>query len=424
VLTRSSAGGSRPKAAWRYAAAAALVLQVGVGWSWIGEERSVAHPLSTAIVVRRDFVEIVRLYGTIEAVTSRTVVAPRPVGERAGALVITKLAAPGARVQPGDVLAELDAQTQRQALQDVEAAYGDQRDETIRKEAEGSALSAQGERQLEEAEHALQAARLDVRRNEILSRIDAEKNQQRLQVATERLTLLREMAALRRLVGRTEARMLTIGRERAGAALAAARRNVETMTIRSPQAGVVVRPTLFGSRGPTEVREGQEISPGTAFLEVVDPAAMRVRARVNQIDAVKLAAGQPATVHLDAYPEAAFSGHVSEVGGFAQSGTFSARVREITTLFSVEGATSQLMPDLSAALDVEILRVPRVLIAPRDAVVSIDGRAYMRVRSGHVVERRAVTLGAMSDVEVVVASGVEEGATVLRGPEVARGEEP
>jgi multidrug efflux pump subunit AcrA (membrane-fusion protein) len=71
------------------------------------------------------------------------------------------------------------------------------------------------------------------------------------------------------------------------------------------------------------------------------------------------------------------------------------------------------MPDLSAAVDVELDRRENVLLAPRDAVEFKDGKAFLRVKNGSSAESRAVTIGAMNDLQVEITSGAEAGLPVV-----------
>jgi hypothetical protein len=80
------------------------------------------------------------------------------------------------------------------------------------------------------------------------------------------------------------------------------------------------------------------------------------------------------------------------------------------------------MPDLSAAVDVELERVPDALVAPRDAVLVESGRHFLRIRNGSDFEKTPVTLGLVSEHEVVVQSGAREGSVVMRGRPAAGGD--
>jgi len=84
------------------------------------------------------------------------------------------------------------------------------------------------------------------------------------------------------------------------------------------------------------------------------------------------------------------------------------------TLFAINGSDPRLLPDLSSAVDVETTRLSNVLVVPRDAVISENGHAYVRVQNGSGQEKREVKLGAANNVEQVILSGVEKGAVLLR----------
>ena len=66
----------------------------------------------TVTLARRDFVRSVRLSGTVEAIESTTIAAPRLSGPNTASLVITRLIRPGSRVTPGDLIVEFDRQQQ------------------------------------------------------------------------------------------------------------------------------------------------------------------------------------------------------------------------------------------------------------------------------------------------------------------------
>src|SRR5258708_4845089 len=148
---------------------------------------------------------------------------------------------------------------------------------------------------------------------------------------------------------------------------------------------------------------------------------MQVRGRVKQVDALRLQAGQKTSVRLDAYPDVVLAGRVHQVAAIALGGSFSDKVRTFPVVFTIEGSDPRTMPDLSAAVDVELDRVPGALVAPRDAVTEESGRHFLRIRSGSGFDKTPVTLGLASENEVVVQSGAPEGAVVLRGRPAAGG---
>jgi len=75
-----------------------------------------------------------------------------------------------------------------------------------------------------------------------------------------------------------------------------------------------------------------------------------------KITQVRSQIGQTAKVHLDAYPELMFPGRLEEMAPIGRSGDFSSRLRSFAVIFSIKGSDPRLMPDLSAAIDVDLKR--------------------------------------------------------------------
>jgi multidrug efflux pump subunit AcrA (membrane-fusion protein) len=186
------------------------------------------------------------------------------------------------------------------------------------------------------------------------------------------------------------------------------------MVVRSPLPGLVVLRMNWRGGTMVEIQEGEEARPGMPIMQVVDPSAMLVRLKVNQSDLHVLRAGQPAQISLDAYPGLEFKGRVEQVAPVGTTSRLTERVRNFVAIVSIQGNHPKLMPDLSAAVDVELERIDNAVVVPRDAVTGEKGNFSVRVMEGGRVRERAVTLGQMSDHEVVVASGLEPGVTVQR----------
>ena len=89
-------------------------------------------------------------------------------------------------------------------------------------------------------------------------------------------------------------------------------------------------------------------------MQVVNPATMQVRVAANQQDFPHLQVGQTAKVRLDAYPELVFPAKVDQLAPIGENGSFSAKVRVFAVIFSIQGNDPKLMPDLSAAVDVDV----------------------------------------------------------------------
>jgi multidrug resistance efflux pump len=393
-----------------------LALAVGAVWISFGKKTGVAGSNSTSLatVERRDFVHSLRLHGIVEATQSYSVLVPSLSGATMDTLIVTKLVVSGTTVKQGDLLVEFDRQAQMKNFLDKQAEYRDFEEQIKKKQAEQAAALAKDESELHQAENAVGTAELEMRKNEIVSRIDAEKNQESLEEAKATLKQLRETFELKRQAAEAELRVLEIQRESAHSAMLYAQLNADKMVIRSPVDGLSVLNLIWKEGQMAEVREGEQVRSGAPILQVVNPAAMRVYARVNQVDIPWLRLGQPVRVSLDAYPDLVLSGKLEQISPVSAASGFSQRVRNCAVTFSLQGSDPKLMPDLSAAVDVLLDSVPNALVLPREAVRTENGQSYVFVNSTIGVERRPVKTGPVNDTEVLIESGLEVGTVVRR----------
>ncbi|HEV2178660.1 MAG TPA: HlyD family efflux transporter periplasmic adaptor subunit [Terriglobia bacterium] len=398
--------------------AAILTLAVWVVARWrTGEHAGEASPgQRTATVERRDFLRTLRISGTLQAVQSYVITAPEILGQHSNQLTITKLAPGGARVKAGDLLVEFDRQGQIQDFLDRQAEYRDLVDQIAKKQADEATARAKDDTELQQAEDDLAKAKLEMLKNEIVSRIDAEKNRLTLDETTARVKALRSTYDLKRKAAQADIRDLEIQRDAKQSAMLHAQQNEGKMSIRSPVQGIAVLKSIWKGGQMAEVEEGDQVWTGLPILQVVNPATMEVRANVDQVDVPDLRVGQTARIELDAYPGAVFAGKLDELAPVGVASEFSDKLEQFAATFSLEGSDSRLMPDLSAAVDVELRRVPGALVVPRDALLAEGSHMFARLRQGSGFEKREVKIGPLNDTEAVVESGLDAGDVVERDP--------
>lgn len=293
-----------------------------------------------------------RLKGTTEAVHMRSILAPVLSGQYVATLTLTKVAAAGTRVKQGDVLAEFDRQAQLRDSIDKQADYDKFVGQVAEARGKEDVARAKDETEIKQAEDALSKAQFEMQKLEIMSRIDAEKAKETLEEDQATLAQLRETFDLKRKAAQADIRTLEIQRDRTKQIMLHALADAQLLQIRAPIDGIVVLNPVWKQGQMGEVQEGDQLRPGVPFMQVIDPSMMEIRVAANQEDFVHLHIGQAARVHLDAYPEMVFPGKVEEMAPIADSGDFSPRLRTFTVIFSVVGQDPKMMPDLSAAVDV------------------------------------------------------------------------
>jgi HlyD family secretion protein len=331
-------------------------------------------------------------------------------------MVITRIVRNGTMVHKNDVLVEFDRQAQLKNILDRQAECDGLNQQIRKKQADQASTRLSDETDIKGAEVDVQIALVEMRKNDVIPKYQAEINKANLAEADAQLKQLKETFALKRKAETADIRILDIQRNRALRALEYAKSNVERMTILSPMDGLaVLTPTVKGTR-TVDPQEGDEVRPGYGIMLVVNPSAMQVSARLNQVDVWEVRAGQTAEVKLEAYPELSFPGKVERISAMSSTSSNSKRIRYFSTIISIQGRNPKLLPDLTAAVDIRLQDRSNVLLLPREAVTIENGQASVMIPINGKPERRPVKIGPMNDNEVVIESGLDEGAFVQRHP--------
>jgi len=404
----------------RAAAAVAVVVVLGGGAAFLYARQSIPEPSPTGQregmfkVARCDFVRSIRLNGTVEALQSTTISAPRLSGPNSNSLVVTTLVRPGTTVNQGDLIVEFDRQDQIKNSLDRRAELQDLEQQIAKREAQERAARAHDDSELSLAQSAIARAQLEMGKNELLPKINVEKNKLALEQADATMKQLKATYDLKRRAAEADIRILQIRRDRAANAERQAAGNAERMSIRAPIGGMAVVKTIWKGNSMAEVQEGEEVRAGVPIVDIVNPNAMRVRARVNQADVNELRVGQSVRVGLDAYPALSFEGRIAQISPLGVTSVLSAKVRTFIVLVDVSGSHPNLMPDLSASLDVALDRTPNAIVVPRDAIRQDGTRTIVRVKRGEKLEDRTVTVSATNAHEAMLSGGLEDGTVVAR----------
>ena len=292
-----------------------------------------------------------RLHGLVEAVEFFNLIAPTG---GTGQLTIVRLVPKGTLVKKGDVIVEFDRQAPLREAIDKQAEWKQFEEDIRKKQADMTLQDAIDDTSVKTAENDLALARLETTKNDVLPRIDAQKNTLNLQAAEAKLPSLRTSVALKRKAADAELEILRVKRDRAARVRDRAMAMANALLVRSPIDGLVVPRTMWKNGSMGEPEEGDDVWPGFAMLDVVSPGAMRVKVKVNQVDVHRLKVGMPARITLDAYPERSYPGRLAQIAPIATPGQYSAKLRTFGAIFAIEAQASEIAPDLSAAVDVTL----------------------------------------------------------------------
>ena len=137
-------------------------------------------------VSRRDFVRAVRLSGTVEAIQSTTIAAPRLAGPNTQSLVITRLVRPGSTVQAGDLVVEFDRQQQLTNALDRRAELADLEQQILKREAQERAAAAKDDSEIKVAQSSESRAELEMVKNPMIAEDQCGEEHERARAGARR----------------------------------------------------------------------------------------------------------------------------------------------------------------------------------------------------------------------------------------------
>jgi multidrug efflux pump subunit AcrA (membrane-fusion protein) len=296
-----------------FASVAVVAIIVGL-WAWHVRETRRAETaggatITTAKVERRTFVRTLRLSGTLEAVRSYSLLAPRLTGGDFGNMILTKLTPGGTRVKKGDLLAEFDREAQLKTFMDKQAEYRDLVNQIESKQAEAEIEQTRAQARLQEeqdltdlekARYDVQCAKLEVSKAENLSKLEGEKNKLLLADAEQHLKEEEEKLVSGRAKAAADIDGKKQKREKSLRDVQVTEQDIALLTLRAPQDGMVtIRPNWRASRWSSDsappFKEGDRAWQGARIAEFPDISTLRVNGRVDEADRGRVKEGQPAT---------------------------------------------------------------------------------------------------------------------------------
>jgi HlyD family secretion protein len=401
-------------------AIAAVVLLVGAGVVAAVRRAKPAttdDDIPTARVTRGNFDLKVFATGELRATHIQALTAP-PIG--GGALQITRLLRTGTAVKKGDLVMEFDPNEQRYKLDQSRSELLQADQEITKAKADAEVLAAQDKVALLKAHFDVRRAELDVQKKELVSMIDARKNQLGLEQAQRVLAQLEQDIKSHTASGQATISLALEKRNKAKLAMDQAQQNIDKMRVLAPMDGLVSLNKneeasggfFFSGMSLPEFREGDQVQPGSTICQVIDAKEMELVAKVGESERSNIQVGQSAEARLDALPGEVLHGTVKTIGGVSGHRFFdedaSARF-EVT--IGITTSDPRLRPGLSAAVVIVGDQEKNVLYIPRQALFLKESKRVLYTRSGAGFESREVKIKAQNESRAAI-EGIDAGAEV------------
>jgi HlyD family secretion protein len=151
------------------------------------------------------------------------------------------------------------------------------------------------------------------------------------------------------------------------------------------------------------VKQGGFVGAGDLLLQLADLRKVTVRAFVDEPDIGKLSPGDPIEITWDAVPGRVWHSSVTSVPSTVRL-RGSRNVGETTCL--VDNPDLKLLPNTNVGVTIVAAAHENVLVIPREAVRTDDGRPYVLKVDGRELKRRDVQTSLANLTQIEVKSGL------------------
>lgn len=404
---------------WLILSAAVVLLALG-GYSAYAIRNVGASEKSIPTTrVQRGTVEInVYARGELRPERSAMITAP-PVS---GALQIIRMASAGSLVKAGDLVLEFDPSEQEYNLEQNQSKLQEAEQQIIKTKADSAVQAAQDKVALLTARFDVRRAELEVQKNELVSEIDARKNGLTLEEAKRRLAQLEQDVKSRQESNLASVAVLEQQRNQAKLSMDQAQHAIETMTIKSPIAGVVtvkgnvdaLGGFMYSGMAVPDYKAGDQVNSGRTVMEILDLEHMEVVAKIAEDERGNVTSGQNAAITVDVAPKVSYTGKLKSIAGLASRSAFwdsGGNPRMFDANFSFDKPDSQLRSGGRAQVVVQGSSLSDKLFIPRQCIFEKNGKRLVYVRQGNSFEPREIKIVSQSESRTVI-EGFAEGTEI------------
>lgn len=196
--------------------------------------------------------------------------------------------------------------------------------------------------------------------------------------------------------------LLQLKVDSARVALDEARDQLEAATIVAPFDGTVAE---------VNAAPGDEVTPNTIIIRLVDTSTVEVDAAVDEVDVALIKPGQTAIITLDALPNTLLRGEVTFVAILASSQSGVVTYDIAIKVLNPEGAG--LRQGMSATIEIVSVQAENALLVPSKAITRKGPTQIVEVVTADgSTEERTVETGETNGTFTEIKSGLAEGEKV------------
>lgn len=345
--------------------------------------------------------------GEIKAAKSINVSAPRVRTN----LQIVNLAPEGTVVDSGDFLIQFDTNELQKTIDDEHSELEIAQANFEKSLASMEANMAQLVSSLENSQASFDLATLRLEQMAFEAEVKVQEEKLRLRQSEISYEQSRSKIESQKKMDAAEVTTLELKIKQAKSELEKAQRQLFQMTVNAPAPGLVVYQKIWQGGDMEKIKIGDTPWRGQSLIQLPDLSRMQVTTEISEVDIGVLKKGQTATIKLDAFPDPAFTGIISDIASLAHEKSGQSEIKVFDVLVDINESDEILKPGMTAKVTILTQKLTDKYFVPIESVFEKEGDKVIFILNGSV---RAVKVipGKRNENEVVIEGDFAAGDLV------------
>lgn len=355
---------------------------------------------------RQSFIET----GELDAISSVAMLMPPIRWEYGYEFKVISLAETGKLVKEGDTVVRIDPSTIEKVIITKQEALDGARAASKKQEVQMDNNIQDLKAQLRTEQAMFDLKKLELER----SKYDTEMNRQIKELdykqATIRMEKIKRQLAQKPVMDSYDFKILKIKEKQVEAELQGAQEVLNKLFITSPKDGLFQAGYNERYWPPRYLKAGDQVYTGMLVAKLPDINHMKVRTFVHETDFTKVSKGMKVMIRLDALPELAFHGTITDL---ARVCIQQDKDQVFKVVVAIEESDLRLKPGMTVSCEYICKETENALFVANNCLLKEDGKCYVFLKKGGGAEKTEVKAGPANSHHTLIYSGIEPGKPLV-----------
>jgi multidrug efflux pump subunit AcrA (membrane-fusion protein) len=349
--------------------------------------------------------------GELEAISSVAIMVPRIRWEYGYEYKIIDMVDNGKMVKVGDTVIRLDPSTIQKVIISKEEALENEKAAVKKQQVQMDNNIQELQAQLRTEQAMYDLKKLELER----SKFDTENKRKikdlEFRQATIRMEKIKRQLKRKPIMDNYDFKVQKIKELQVQADLEGAKQVLDQLTLTCPKDGLFQAGNNPYNWPPRMLKVGDRAYIGSMIAKIPDIYHMKVRSMVNEADFTKVSGGMKVLVRLDALPDVAFHGKVTDISRICVTNVDKKKVFKVVV--EIEESDLRLKPGMTVSCEYISSETDNALYVPNNCLLREGGKYFVYLKNGGTPDKKEVNAGPSNSHHTLIRGGLEPGVPLV-----------